>query len=80
MDRKAVAEWKSWDDAPSLLTTSEVSELFRMDPRTLGDIVSAGLLNRGKIGRGYRYTRAEVQRFAQNQKIDPFPELKSVSR
>ncbi len=74
MARKPVAEWRSWHDAPHVLTTRQVLDLFNLDRRTLNGLVAAGLLKRSELLRHYRYPKPEVQRFAHQQHLDPFPD------
>ncbi len=71
---KPVHRWRSWDDAPHVLSTRQVLELFNLDRRTLNDLVGAGLLKRSELLRHYRYPKPEVQRFAHRQQLDPFPD------
>ena len=73
---KPVHRWRSWDDAPHVLSNRQVSDLFNLSFDTLNEIVSAGLLRRSQVakGRHYRYPKPEVQRFAHRQQLDPFPD------
>jgi excisionase family DNA binding protein len=47
-------------DAPVLMTTSEVAELFRVEPLTIQRWIKAGQLEGHRVGREWRFWRSDV--------------------
>lgn len=56
---------------PRMLTTREVAELFRVDPRTVTRWAEAGLIpsTRKPSGRGLIYPEAEVHRLLRDGEL-----------
>jgi excisionase family DNA binding protein len=43
-----------------LLTADQLGALFRLSPRTLRDLASAGLVPHHRIGKHYRFSRSDI--------------------
>jgi len=58
---------------PKMLTTREVAELFRVDPRTVMRWAAAGVIphRRKPSGRGLLYPEAEVQQLLRDGSLGP---------
>lgn len=74
MPCKPVREWKGWGDAPHMMKRHEIMALFRLNDRQLKAVLDEGLLKPAKAYHSakFKYPLAEVQRYAREQRMDPF--------
>lgn len=57
--------------AEELLSAEQLGELFRLSPRTLRDLASAGCVPHHRIGKHYRFSRDDVADILQATKQTP---------
>jgi excisionase family DNA binding protein len=51
------------EDPDRLLTVEEVADLFQLSARTLKDRAAAGAIAHHRIGKHYRFSRADIKEF-----------------
>lgn len=64
--------FQRWEDLPLFLSSSQVGELFNISPYQLRKEAEAGLLERARVGRFWRYSRAGLIKYCRQQGIDPW--------
>lgn len=53
----------TWQDLPLVLTTEDVAEVLQLHPNTVKRMAITGQLRAVKVGKGWRYNRADVMAF-----------------
>ena len=59
------------DPSDRLLTVAEVAEALRVSTMTIYRMVKSGQLPATRVGRSYRFRRADVQRYLEKGKVEP---------
>jgi excisionase family DNA binding protein len=57
--------------APTLLTVSEVADLFRVSSMTVYRLIRNGELPAVRVGRSYRVREDDLQAYLEAQVVDP---------
>lgn len=61
------------DPNDRLLTVAEVAEALRVSTMTIYRMVKSGQLPATRVGRSYRFRRADVQGYLEKGKVEPQP-------
>ena len=59
------------DPNDRLLTVAEVAEALRVSTMTIYRMVKSGQLPATRVGRSYRFRRADVQSYLEKGKVEP---------
>ena len=59
------------DPNDRLLTVAEVAEALRVSTMTIYRMVKSGQLPATRVGRSYRFRRADVQGYLEKGKVEP---------
>ena len=67
-------------EKPEVLTVDEVSDLLKVSPQTIYNMVKDGRLPASKVGREWRFNRIEIEKVLKPQEISIVDERNSISQ